>query len=85
MTPMRCGLMHSGTAFIVVKGAWRTVQPIDKLPGFVRLYRGLRDRNGGKYAHVYAQPTEALEALAAKAGLRVADTPGPDQKKGRKP
>lgn len=81
MIPLRCGLMDGGAAFVMVKGDWRLKQPIEKLTGFIRLYRGLRDRDGGKYAVHYTQPTEALEALAVKAGVTL---PRVEAKKGSK-
>lgn len=80
MIPLRCGLMDGGAAFVMVKGDWRLKQQIEKLPGFIILYRGLRDRDGGRFAQHYTQPTEALEALAVKAGIPLP----PAQKKGAK-
>jgi len=36
------------------------------------MYRGLRDRNGGKFAQHYAQPVFALEAVAQKIATEAA-------------
>lgn len=76
-SPLRCALVDGSSAFLMVKGEWRSKEPIAKLPGYIALYRRLRDRADGKYAAHYAQPTEALEALAVKAGIPL---PKPAQK-----
>jgi hypothetical protein len=59
------------SAIVLVKGAWRDRIEVAKLPGYVRLYRALRDRDNGRHAAFYVQPTDALEACAKAIGIAV--------------
>ena len=71
------------SAVVLVKGSWRDRIPAEKLPVYVRLYRDLRDRENGKFARFYEQPTLALEACAKAMGIPVPDL-RPKPKAGRK-
>lgn len=68
---MRCAISMDGKVVTIIMGDWRTRIPSEKLADMIILYRGLRDRLGGRYAAIYAQPTEALETLAKRIGMIV--------------
>lgn len=61
------------SAVIFASGDWRMRISVEDLPGWVRLYRSLRDRLNGKYSKFYVQPTEALESAAKTMGIPVPD------------
>ena len=60
-----------GTAAVLVKAPWRSRIRADQVADYVRLYRRLRDRDGGRFAAFYTQPVRALEALAKAMGIAV--------------
>lgn len=47
-------------------GDWRRDIALSELPRWLAFYRGLRDRDGGRFAGFYAPQVEALERLAAE-------------------
>lgn len=70
-------LTRDGKRIVMARGAWRQTVGVDDLPGQLRLYRGLRDRNApvdkrgkpaghGPYHQIYAPNVEALEAVERK-------------------
>lgn len=61
------------TAVVLIGNQWRNKLPVAELPGFIALYRRLRDRDGGKYARFYAADTAALEAAASALGIHAPD------------
>lgn len=71
MTPLKLAVSPDGNTVIMVKDDWRQKVPASDLPKWISLYRGLRDREGGRFSAFYLQPVEALEALATKLGIRL--------------
>ena len=47
-------------------GAWSHTITLADYPRWLAMYRALRDRQQGRFAKFYAQPVQALEAIAAK-------------------
>jgi len=78
--PFRAVLHRDGTSFLMARGAWRSGwTPVTSLPGWIDLYRSLRDRKGtpankrtgepakpGPYHDIHGPCVTALEALQAK-------------------
>lgn len=60
---MKATLANDDTEVRLVGQAWRETFPVRALGGRIALYRGLRDRQGGKYRKTYAETVEALEAV----------------------
>jgi hypothetical protein len=67
--------INGGAGVTMRRGAWRQDIKATDLPSWVALYRGLRDRAGGRFAAFYAQPVEALEAAATRLGLKLPELP----------
>jgi|GEM_PF-3055193 len=66
-----------GISVMLIKGKWRARVSLADFPGWVQMYRGFRDREGGKFAQFYVQSVEAMEATAKKLGIVIADRPKP--------
>ena len=64
---------EDNTAVTMIGNRWRNKLPVAELPGFIAMYRRLRDRDGGKYARFYAADTAALEAAASALGIHAPD------------
>lgn len=71
--PFRAILHRDGTQFLMARGTWRSGWiPVESLPSWIKLYRGLRDRDGpkaggpGPYAQHHAPCVTALEDLQNK-------------------
>lgn len=79
--PLRAAIVANGAVLAMTKGAWWQRVPAADLPKWISLYRRLRDRDGGKHAQHYAQPVEALEAAARKAGIPIPPPPKPEAKR----
>jgi len=47
----------------IVGPTWSTRFSVERLPDWLRMYRGLRDRVKGRYAASYAPTVVALEAV----------------------
>ena len=60
---MRAVLSADRTTFTLAGPNWRETCPVSDLPGRLALYRGLRDRRDGAYAHHYAKTVRALEGV----------------------
>lgn len=73
--PMRAAVVEGGATLMMARGEWRQRVPADQMPAQIALYRRLRDRDGGKHAQHYAQPVEALENAARKAGIALPTEP----------
>lgn len=71
MMPMKAAASPDGDTIIMVRGPWRQKVPAADLAKWITLYRGLRDREGGRFARFYAQPIEVLEALATRLGIKL--------------
>jgi hypothetical protein len=78
--PLRAAVEADGAGLAMTKGDWFQRVPAADLPKWISLYRRLRERDGGKYAQHYAQPVEALEAAARKAGIALPPNPKPEAK-----
>ena len=63
---------HDGNRIYLTRGTWSANISRGELPYWLNMYRGLRDRNGGKFAQHYAQPVFALEAVAQKIATEAA-------------
>lgn len=48
------------------RGGWEGSFPVEELGEWLRFYRGLRDRKGGRFAGHFAQTVRALEKLKAE-------------------
>lgn len=59
------------SAVVLIKGRWRARIAVADYPKWVNLYRGLRDRDGGRFARFYIQSVEAMEAAAKALGIAV--------------
>lgn len=75
--PMKVIVTKDGGRVVMAKGEWRQTVAAADLPRWIRLYRGLRDRNAphdkagrptalGPFARFYAADVEALEAAQRK-------------------
>lgn len=65
-TPLQATLSPDGAEVRLRQGAWSASFPVAHLGRWIALYRGLRDRKGGRYGWIYAGDVEALEAVAAE-------------------
>ena len=57
---------EAGT-FTMARGAWSAVAPLARLPGWITLYRHLRDRGGGRFRRFYEQDVAAIEKAQREA------------------
>lgn len=48
------------------RGLWTGSFPVEELGEWLRFYRGLRDRKGGRFAVHFAQTVRALEKLETR-------------------
>lgn len=71
LMPMKVAASPDGKTILMVRDDWRQKVPASELPKWITLYRGLRDREGGRFSAFYLQPVEALETLATKLGIRL--------------
>lgn len=71
LAPLTCTPTPDGAGVMLARADWAHRIDTAALPSWITLYRDLRDRQSGKYAHIYAQPTTALETAATQAGLRL--------------
>lgn len=54
---------------VTLKGrSWGETFPVSDLPRKLRLYEGLRDRKGGRYAAHYAPTVAALRRVSVEVG-----------------
>lgn len=49
---------------------WSDERPVSDLPGLLKLYRGLRDRDHGRFARFHADTVAGLERIAAELKAR---------------
>ena len=63
---------HDGDRIYLTRDAWSVNISNGELPKLLNMYRGLRDRSGGKFAQHYAQPVAALEAVALDIAIEAA-------------
>lgn len=77
LAPFKAIPTRDQASVILARGTWRHRIAAADLPGWIRLYRGLRDRENGKHYAVYLQPVEALEATAKAIGITVPKTQNP--------
>lgn len=56
-------LSDDGRCVHLGRSLWTGSFPVEELGEWLRFYRGLRDRKGGKYAASYAPMVEALERV----------------------
>jgi hypothetical protein len=54
--------VRNGDRIYMTRGTWSASIASGELPDWLKMYRGLRDRSGGKFAQHYTQPVAALEA-----------------------
>jgi hypothetical protein len=52
--------------FKIVGGSRKEIYPVERLDGWISLYRRLRDRNDRRYAYIYESTVEALEGVRRK-------------------
>jgi hypothetical protein len=65
----------TGSTVQLTLDTWSETFPLELLPGRIRLYRGLRDRDGGAYAAIYEPTVAALEGVE-RGNLKSAGTSG---------
>ena len=53
----------TGSTVRLTLHTWSETFPLELLPSRIRLYRGLRDRDGGAYAAIYEPTVAALEGV----------------------
>ncbi len=64
--PLRCAVVAARGRIILRQGPWGHEIAVSEYPRWLAMYRALRDRDRGRFARVYAQPVQALEAIAVK-------------------
>ncbi|MGP3699226.1 hypothetical protein [Rhodobacter sp. NSM] len=60
--PMTVSVSVEAGSFTMSRGTWSASAPLACLPGWITLYRGLRDRSGGRFRRFYERDVQALEA-----------------------
>lgn len=69
--PMRVTVSAETGTFTMARGTWSASAPLASLPGWIKLYRHLRDRGGGRFRRFYEQDVAALTAAQKEAeGMR---------------
>lgn len=66
MTAVSATISPDGLTVTLTQDKWSTSFPKAALPRWVDLYQGLRDREGGRFAHFYAASALALEQFQKK-------------------
>lgn len=74
LAPFKAIPTKDHSTVILARGPWRIRIAAADLPRWIHLYRGLRDRDGGKHSRVYLQPVEALEAAAKAICIPIPNT-----------
>ncbi len=64
--PFRCAVVAAKGRIILRQGPWGHEITVSDYPRWLAMYRALRDRDKGRFARFYAQPVQALEAIAGK-------------------
>ncbi len=62
----RAALNRDQSMVIMMQGSWRAEFSTADLPRWIKMYRALRDRKEGRYAHRYAPSVAVLERVASK-------------------
>lgn len=60
--PMTVTVSAAEGTFTMSRGTWSASAPLACMPGGITLYRGLRDRGGGRWRPFYEADLAALEA-----------------------
>ncbi|MBO4169132.1 hypothetical protein [Cereibacter azotoformans] len=60
--PMTVTVSAEAGTFTMARGTWSASAPLACLPGWIKLYRHLRDRGGGGFRRFYEADVQALEA-----------------------
>ncbi|ULB10696.1 hypothetical protein ORIO_12360 [Cereibacter azotoformans] len=65
--PMTVTVSAEAGTFTMSRGTWSASAPLTCLPGWIRLYRQLRDRGGGRWRRFYEADVAALEKAQREA------------------
>lgn len=67
--PMQVTVSAETGTFTMARGTWSASDPLASLPGWIKLYRELRDRGKGRWQRFYEQDVAALERAQREAGM----------------